>query len=82
LTPEYREYCRGHSTGTTNLGLSREDFLAYPIIQPSEPIRELFDSVIESIEQRMAISTAESRTLAATRDSLLPRLLSGELTVL
>lgn len=35
LTPEYREYCRSHSTGTTNLGLPREDFLAYPVLLPS-----------------------------------------------
>jgi len=25
-TPAYREYCRAHATGTTNLGLPREDF--------------------------------------------------------
>ncbi len=30
-TPEYRHYCHSHATGTTNLGLSRDDFLAYPI---------------------------------------------------
>lgn len=30
-TPEYREYCRSHATGTTNLGLARTDFLAFEI---------------------------------------------------
>jgi type I restriction enzyme S subunit len=34
-TPDYREYCRSHATGTTNLGLSREDFFAYRIPPPS-----------------------------------------------
>ncbi len=34
LTPEYRQYCRGHATGTTNLGLPREDFLAYTVLLP------------------------------------------------
>ena len=29
-TPQYRGYCRSHATGTTNLGLPREDFLAFP----------------------------------------------------
>lgn len=38
LTPEYRAYCRRHSTGTTNLGLPREDFLAYPVRLP--PLEE------------------------------------------
>ncbi|MGK2879247.1 MAG: restriction endonuclease subunit S [Mycobacterium sp.] len=35
LTPTYREYCRSHATGTTNLGLPRDDFLAYEVRLPS-----------------------------------------------
>ena len=27
MTPEYRAHCRAHATGTTNLGLARNDFL-------------------------------------------------------
>ena len=34
-TPQYRGYCRSHATGTTNLGLSREDFLSFPAPEPS-----------------------------------------------
>src|SRR5919202_1652993 len=30
-TPHYRNYCRSRQTGTTNLGLSREDFLSLPV---------------------------------------------------
>ena len=81
LTPEYREYCRSHATGTTNLGLSRDDFLAYPVVQPSEDIQRAFDTAIEKIEARAGRARAESRTLAALRATLLPRLVSGELRV-
>lgn len=38
LTPEYRTFCRSHATGTTNLGLPREDFLTYEI--PLPPLDE------------------------------------------
>lgn len=38
LTPTYREYCKSHATGTTNLGLPRDDFLAYEI--PLPPLDE------------------------------------------
>lgn len=79
LTPAYRDYCRAHATGTTNLGLSRDDFLAYPIIQPGEEIQREFDLAIENIESRAAGAIAEGRTLAALRDTLLPKLISGEL---
>ena len=34
-TPQYRSYCRSHATGTTNLGLAREDFLAFSVPDPS-----------------------------------------------
>ena len=81
LTTEYRDYCRSHATGTTNLGLSRDDFLAYPVVQPNEEVQRAFDDVIENVEARAAAATAESRTLAAVRDALLPRLMSAELRV-
>jgi type I restriction enzyme, S subunit len=81
LTDEYRDYCRAHATGTTNLGLSRDDFLAFPVVQPTEAVQRLFDSVEENIESRGSSATAESRILAALRDTLLPKLISGELRV-
>ncbi|MHB8727140.1 MAG: restriction endonuclease subunit S [Casimicrobiaceae bacterium] len=34
-TPQYRGYCRSHATGTTNLGLARDDFLGFPAPEPS-----------------------------------------------
>lgn len=34
LTPTYRAWCRQHATGTTNLGLPRDDFLAYEVFHP------------------------------------------------
>jgi len=33
-TPEYRAYCRERAIGTTNLSLSRDDFLNFPIPPP------------------------------------------------
>src|SRR5690606_36190383 len=33
--PQYRSYCRSHATGTTNLGLPRDDFLAFPAPEPT-----------------------------------------------
>lgn len=35
-TPQYRGYCRAHATGTTNLGLPREDFFAFAFPAPTE----------------------------------------------
>jgi type I restriction enzyme S subunit len=52
-TPEYRDYCRAHATGTTNLGLPRDDFLAFPIpeITPTRrTIVEALDALDDKIE--------------------------------
>jgi len=81
MTEEYREFCRSHATGTTNLGLSRMDFLSYPIIDPGVEVRKIFDSQVEALEQRMSCAIAQCQTLAALRDALLPKLISGELRI-
>lgn len=81
LTPEYREYCRQHATGTTNLGLSREDFLAYPIVVAPEPVMRAFNEIVQTLTSRAELAVLESRTLASLRDQLLPGLLSGEIDV-
>lgn len=52
-TPHYRKYCKSHATGTTNLGLAREDFLAFPAPEPTtaqNEIVELLDSIEATIE--------------------------------
>lgn len=81
LTPEYREYCRQHATGTTNLGLSRDDFLAYPVVVAPAPVIRAFNESVQALTLRAELAVIESRTLASLRDQLLPGLLSGEIDV-
>jgi type I restriction enzyme S subunit len=81
LTDAYRSYCRSHATGTTNLGLSREDFLAYSVVLPDEITQRYFDEIFDCLDHSLANLTAQSRTLAAIRNALLPKLLSGEVRV-
>lgn len=81
LRPECREYCRGRATGTTNLGLSREDFLNYPVLIPPPELQQSFDRFESHLEANIANNRLQSRTLAALRDTLLPKLLRGEVRV-
>ncbi len=58
-TPEYRSYCRSYATGTTNLGLAREDFLAFqvpPITLARRVIYESLDQIEAKIEQNRRTS--------------------------
>lgn len=79
--PEYREYCRGRATGTTNLGLSREDFLNYPVVVPPVEIQRAFDAFESDLDAQITTNRVQSRTLATFRDTLLPKLLCGDLRV-
>ncbi|MBE2252431.1 MAG: restriction endonuclease subunit S [Myxococcus sp.] len=81
LTPEYRAYCAGRATGSAVVGLSRDDFLSYPLVLPPPNLLACFSSILAPLEQRAELCSVESRSLATTRDALLPRLLSGELKV-
>ena len=77
---------QGHDLGSLGAdsavpGLNRN--LAYMSTQvlPSKPILEEFDSLAGSLAMRVHRCNEESRTLAALRDTLLPKLISGELRV-
>ncbi len=53
----------------------------YPVSIPPEPLLNQFNScVIDGINQAILLAAANTR-LAAARDLLLPRLVSGELSV-
>ena len=72
-TPQYRQYCRAHLTGTTNLGLPREDFFAFEFPAPSAQLLTItealgaLDDKIESNERvaRLVVDTAEALYLQA-----------------
>lgn len=62
-------------------GLNRNSAYKVRVVVPPEEIMETFDLQVEPLFARIAQNNSESRSLAATRDYLLPRLLSGEVRV-
>ena len=52
---------------------------SYLIPNPSDSVLATFEKTVSSLVERIAAQGEESRTLANLRDSLLPKLLSGEL---
>jgi type I restriction enzyme S subunit len=61
-TPQYREYCRAHATGTTNLGLAREDFLAFPV--PSlTSARTGFVRLLGTLDDKIELNRRMNATL-------------------
>ena len=71
----------GGSGGSVLANLSTGRFSALPILHAKSPIRSAFHDAVSSYFDRVKANQYESRTLAQTRDLLLPRLMSGELRV-
>ncbi len=53
----------------------------WEIAIPPEPVVSVFGKLVDPIFQRLKVLGEESNTLAALRDTLLPKLISGELRV-
>ena len=68
-------------TGAVQPKISQANLKKVPVIIPSENELESFDSIIQPIFAQIRNLRAENDKLAITRDTLLPRLMSGELDV-
>ena len=68
-TPQYRTYCRSRQTGTTNLGLSREDFLSLPVPALTETTNAIVIA-LESIEKKIENLRRQNETLEAIAQTL------------
>ena len=68
-TPAYRSYCRSHATGTTTLGLARDDFLDFPLAEPSEEDLSLVE-LLEALDDRIALLRETNATLEAIAQAL------------
>jgi len=67
--------------GSAQPKFNKTDFKSLKIIAPKDIVLEKYHSMISVLFNKMRILEDESRRLAQLRDTLLPRLMSGELSV-
>jgi type I restriction enzyme S subunit len=75
------EHMNAGSTGTKMPRTSWAEMARYPVVMPQKTVCEAFTNQIRPASDRIVASIHESRTLAALRDTLLRKLISGELRV-
>lgn len=80
MKPEL-EFVQSYKTGTTVSHLGKADIDKFVVVLPPLKVVEECSKILDSILQRIKNISAESRTLSLLRDTLLPRLMSGELEV-
>ena len=66
-------------TGTTQQQLTVPDFQKTEILVPSQKIVTLFTATVEPIFEKIWANQNENEKLSSLRDTLLPKLMSGEL---
>jgi len=80
---EFRDFAIQSMTGSSGRQrVPAESFAHYRVLSAPEPIVELFGTLIKPLFSRASAATTESRTLAALRGTLMPKLISGELRVM
>ena len=79
---EFREFAIQSMTGSSGRQRVPAEALAhFLVVSPARYVAELFGQIIRPLFARANAATEQSRTLAALRDTLLPKLISGEVRV-
>ena len=68
------------SSGTTFAEISKKNFKVIQIVVPGEGIQQSYSEMVSGFYDKITETAMECKTLADIRDSLLPKLLSGEVT--
>ncbi|MFM4832829.1 restriction endonuclease subunit S [Aeromonas media] len=78
--PAFREHAIQSMSGTSGRQRVQNDVLGrYPVVVPMPDVAEAFGGIVGGIQQKIAANHQQAQTLATLRDTLLPRLISGQL---
>jgi hypothetical protein len=75
---KFVEYANARSTGTRMPRASWKDMVAYLIAKPTNEIANHFNKIIEGYKAKAVVNVDGGSQLADLRDTLLPKLISGE----
>lgn len=78
---EFKDYCLSQTNGSTVLHLRSSEVPNYQMIIPSSDILRTFDDIVTSFTRYNLDNNRQNRILSELRDTLLPKLMSGEVEV-
>ena len=67
------------SEGTVFGSINQKDFKALAVIKPCEEVTDIFERLAKSFDEKIEAGTYSINELTKLRDTLLPKLISGEL---
>jgi len=75
------EQIEGRASGTTFQEISKKSFRPILALVPASAVLSAFEAQVAPLYGKVTANLQQSRSVAAIRDALLPRLISGELKV-
>lgn len=75
------EQIKGRAGGSTFPEISKQNFRTMLLLAPPDEVLSAFEKRVVPLYDKMSANLRQSSTLAAVRDALLPKLLSGETRV-
>jgi type I restriction enzyme S subunit len=89
LTPEFviqwcvhnMEEIKQRASGTTFAEISKKSFYPIPVVVPTGQILQSYTNTVRNFYSQIESLARENQKLSITRDNLLPKLLSGEISV-
>lgn len=90
LSPEYivqwadsvMHDIKQRASGTTFAEISKKNFKIIPVLAPDDQILARYTKTITSLYEKISAMIKENKELVKIRDSLLPKILSGELRLI
>lgn len=70
-----------NATGGAQQHINKENVNSFEIILPSDKLLNKFQSIVEPMMDKISNNEFETQTLRKTRDTLLPKLMSGQVRV-
>jgi type I restriction enzyme S subunit len=77
--PQARTWLIQHAVGATMPNLNTGILGSVPVVRPQTNVLLAFENVVSALEAKRAQNSTTARTLGTLRDTLLPRLISGQL---
>jgi len=76
---EFKNFALGYKTGTTVLHLNKDCLKDFNIKLPDSNVIEKFEKIVEINYKKISSNLEENNTLINLRDTLLPKLMNGEI---
>ena len=75
------DYIKSISSGSTFPEISKKVFRPIPVLMPSWKILRAYEAIARPLYDRITTTMKETISLTQTRDTLLPKLISGEIRI-